>query len=191
MSLVFTEGKALVDIVLAQIEELGSGGTVSKTYNFKTNSEAGIQPYLSEGTENTLRVKNEIIASTRTEDIVIGYDITLTQNELIAEVLALVDGGTVKYDELEPTKVIGYSAPAAGIVVNRKAMNIILYTAEKDTAGDIIGYVKLKFVNGKGTPVSYTLKDGEFFIPQMVIKTRPKTGALPVDIDFVDALPVA
>lgn len=185
----YTDGKALVDIVLAQVEELSALGVVTKTHSFKTASEAEIEPEVSEGDEQILRVKNDILAINRTEDIVIGYNITLKQNELIPEVLALVDGGTLKMDEIETTKVIGYSAPSPGVTVARKTVNVILYTAEKDTAGEILGYVKFKFTNAKGTPVTYSMKDGDFFVPEMALKSRPKSTEVPVDIDFIDVLP--
>ena len=190
-----TEGMPLVDIALAQAitytEELeGAGLVVDKTISFKTADEAEVEPEVSEGEENILRVKNQILAINRTEDIVIGYNLTLKNNELILEMLQLVDGGEFKYDSGESTKVIGYIAPKPGVVVERKPFDLVLYSAEKDTGGDVVGYAKFTFKNTKGTPVKYSLKDGEFFVPEMELKSRPKPSQVPVEIDFVDKLPL-
>ena len=66
-----------------------------KTYTLTDQaSQANIEAYVSEGQQQVLRVRNVIKAQNNTEDIVLGYDITLTAVVMLPEVLALIDGGT-------------------------------------------------------------------------------------------------
>lgn len=191
MALTYAEGMPLVDISLAQVITYvqPAGTVVDKTINFVTANEADVEPAISAGDEKIFRVKNQIIAINRTEDIVIGYDVTLKNNELIMELLALVDGGDLVFDEIETTKVIGYDAPSTGGVVEREAFDLALYCAEKDQSGDTVGYVKFLFKHTKGSPVKYTFKDGEFFVPEMKVSSRPKSTDFPVEISVLTALP--
>lgn len=152
-------------------------------------SEAEVTAYVSEGEEKELRVKNVIKAQNKTEDIVKGYDTKLISATMIPEILALIDGGTLRYDDLDPAKVVGYDAPAIGEVVERTPYTMDIYTEEKDTNGDTLSYVRFSYLHCKGTPVNYTLKDGEFFVPELISKSRPKKGEKPVSIDFLDELP--
>jgi len=250
-----TEGKSLVNIVRAEIvtEE-----TTPITITFDTAQEASVEPFVSEGEENIQRVKNKILAVNRTEDIVVGYDTTLINNTLIAEALAIIDGGTLSYslvtlaealgtgddtevvfnfnetpisiqaiyvDGVETTdftavggaitmdtapasgiavtgdctyavstfetgaEVVGYNAPIAGTAVARKLFTLNLFTEEKDIDGETLKYAKFSFAHNKGTPVKYSIKDGEFFVPEFTAKARPKSGESPLSINYLDTLP--
>ena len=152
-------------------------------------SEATVTAFVSEGTENELRVKNTIKAQNKTEDIVKGYDITLISATMIPEILALVDGGTLTYDSEDPTKVIQYDAPVVGSSVNRTPFTVKIYTAEKDVNGDDKSYVCFSYKHCTGSPVNYSLQDGEFFAPELTFSSRPKMGESPVSIEFLDELP--
>lgn len=167
---------ARVDIVTEE--------TVPKTYTLtEVATEAGVEAYLSEGIEEELRVKNTIKAQNKTQDIVMGYDITLTQATMIPEILALVDGGT--YDE-ETKK---YSAPVIGTPVDRTKFTLHIYTEQKDGDGSNAGFVKFIYKNCEGKPLSYSLVEGEFFAPEMSATSRPKLGASPVEFEILDELP--
>ena len=152
-------------------------------------SEARCTAFVSAGAENELRVKNVIKAQNKTEDIVKGYDTVLISATMVAEVLALIDGGEVTYDDEDTDKVIQYDAPVVGEVVSRKPFTAKVYTAEKDADGSDVSYVCFEYLHCKGTPVNYSLVDGEFFAPELTFKSRPKMGESPVSIKFMDALP--
>ena len=122
-----TQGLPLVNIVLAEVI---TEDTVPETWYFDTAQEANIDPNLSEGEENVLRIKNKILATNRTEDIVVGYDTTLSANTLLPELFAIVDGGKLVYDSVDTDKVVSYDAPLAGIPVKRKSFTLNLYTEE-------------------------------------------------------------
>lgn len=146
-------------------------------------SEAEVTAYVSQGEEKELRVKNVIKAQNKTEDIVMGYDLKLISATMIPEILALVDGGT--WDPL--TKK--YSAPPIGAPVTRTPFTMNIYTEEKDGDGSTKSYVQFVYKNCKGKPVNYTLKDGEFFVPEMSATSRPKLGASPVEFEILEELP--
>ena len=178
----------LANIVKVEIE---TEEEVSKKYGLTdVASEASIEAFISEGEEAELRVKNIIKAQNKTEDIVKGYDITLTSATMVPEILALVDGGNLVYDDVDQTKVVSYEAPKVGQTVSRIQFTAKIYTAEKDVDGEDISYVCFEYKHCKGTPVNYNLVDGEFFAPELTFKSRPKLGESPVSITFLDSLPV-
>jgi len=146
-------------------------------------TDAEVIAYLSEGEEKALRVKNVIKAQNKTEYIVMGYDIKLISATMIPEILALIDGGTWT----PATKK--YAAPPIGSPVNRIPFTMNIYTEEKDGDGSTLSYVKFIYKNCKGKPVNYSLKDGEFFVPELNATSRPKLGASPVEFEILEELP--
>ena len=146
-------------------------------------TDAEVIAYVSQGQEKELRVKNVIKAQNKTEDIVMGYDVKLISATMIPEILALVDGGT--WTPL--TKK--YTAPVIGSPVERKPFTMNIYTEEKDGDGSTKSYVKFVYRNCKGKPVNYSLKDGEFFVPELNATSRPKLGASPVEFEILEELP--
>lgn len=146
-------------------------------------SEAEVTAYISEGQEQELRVKNTIKAQNKTQDIVMGYDIRLVSATMIPEILALIDGGT--WDEINKK----YSAPVIGTPVERTKFTMHIYTEEKDADGSTKSYVKFSYLHCEGLPTNYSLQDGEFFVPELTAKSRPKMGESPVSFEILDELP--
>ncbi len=156
-------------------------------YQFDTASEASAEASVSSGSEQELRIKNQILAQNNTEDIVKGYDITLNDSTFAPEVFALIDGGV---STIEGDEFVSYTAPTAGSVVERTKFQSSVYTAEKDYDGAILGYIRFVFPHCKGTPASISVKDGEFYAPSYKLKSRPKKGESPVKIEKLPSLPV-
>lgn len=178
---------ALANIARVEIE---TEETTPKQYRLTdVASEAEVTAFVSEGQETELRVRNVIKAQNNTENIVKGYNTRLVSVTMVPEVLALVDGGTLRYDTEAPEKVVGYDAPPVGTPVNRQLFTAHIYTEEKDADGSTKSYVKFSYLHCKGTPVNYSLQDGQFFAPELNFRSRPKFGESPVKIDFLDTLP--
>lgn len=177
------EERVLANIVRAEITEEEEGG---KTYVFTTSSEASIKPFVSEGSEKIHRVKNTILGSIRYEDILLGYEIKLVNNTFCPELLSLVDGGTHETDE--NGSFVKYSAPVVGEVTERKNLTVSLYTEEVDCDGDAKDYFKFTFKHAKGKPVEYSLKDGEFFVPELTLLSRARTGESSVEVEVLAAI---
>jgi len=146
-------------------------------------SEAEVIAYLNEGIEEVLRVKNTIKAQNKTADIAMGYDVTLTSATVIPEILALIDGGTWDSSGKE------YDAPSIGTAVDRTLFDLDIYVEEKDGDGSTKGYVQFTYKNCEGSPLNFSMQDGEFFVPEMVLKSRPKLGASPVSFKILTELP--
>lgn len=186
LNLQFHAATTPVEFPLANIArvEIITEEDVPKEYKLTdVATDADVIAYVSKGEEKELRVKNVIKAQNKTEDIVMGYDIKLISATFIAEILALVDGGT--WDPL--TKK--YVAPPIGAPVERTPFTMNIYTEEKDGDGSTLSYVKFVYKNCKGKPVNYSLKDGDFFAPELNATSRPKLGASPVEFEILEELP--
>jgi hypothetical protein len=115
-------------------------------------SEANVEAFLSEGKEDILRVKNVIKALNKLEDIAMGYDITLSTVTMLAEVFALIDGGTLvtaDVAQVETATVVGTVTTAgnAKVTVTANGMtgspkDISVAVAENDTASDVAGKIR-------------------------------------------------
>lgn len=158
-----------------------------RVMSFDTASEASVEAQISAGAETELRVKNQIHAQNMTEDIVKGYNITLTDSLFSPDVFALVDGGTGTASEGEFSK---YAAPVAGQVTERIKSKLVVYAAEKDYDGNTLRYTAFIFPHASGSPSSVKLKDGEFYAPSYTFKSRPSKGSSPMTILNLPALPV-
>lgn len=159
------------------------------SYSFKTASDANVEPDVSEGEENILRVKNTILATNKTEDIVIGYAVTVTDNVFNPELFALIDGGTIEFDETETDKFVSYDAPVSGQPVTKKLFTVDFYSEHKDASGETLGYMKFTFKHCKGKPVKYSIVDGEFQVPEMQFVSRPANGESPARYEYLETLP--
>ncbi len=153
----------------------------------ETNTDAGCEPVISEGKEEELRSKNRIIAQVMTEDLVKGYDLTLKDTVVVPEEFALIDGGTLTMAQGDTR--FTYTGPQTGSVISRKKFVTDIWTEEKDTDGETIGYQRFRFRSCKGTPVKFSIKDGTFFAPEYTIKSRPSSKQTPVEIKSFDDLP--
>lgn len=145
-----------------------------------TSDEVGIEAVVSEGDETEKRVKNTIIAQNMTEDIVKGYDLTVKDAVLSPKPFALTDGGAATYNTAEDK--YHYTGPQLGSALSRTRFVMDVWTEEKDVDGEVTGYVRFRFRHCKGSPVKFSIKDGEFFTPEYTIKSRARKNESPIDI---------
>lgn len=164
-----------------------TNGTNALVMHTTTANKTGCEPKVDEGKEETLRSKNRIIAQNITEDLVIGYDVTLTDVVVEPETFALCDGGTLEWNADKDH--FKYSGPATGLVVNRKRCTVDVWSEEKDADGETLGYQRFRLPNCKGSPVSFSIEDGKFCAAEYKFKSKPKGGQSPIYIDTFDALP--
>ena len=188
---ILSSGLALCNIVRVK---LVTDETEPKTFVIDTAQSAAVEPSVSEGADEELRVKNRILAQNRTEDILKGCDITLTDVLWTPEVFSIIDGGTATYaetagDGVEKGDFISYAAPVAGQVADRTRFTMTVYTQENDIDGDPKGYLAVSFPNCKGAPVSANFEDGTFMASEYTIKSRPKTGQSPYSYERMKSLP--
>lgn len=193
-----TEGDILYNVVRVDIEEIDEAtGNVKEggeTYTIKCDSEISIEAVINEGNKVTLRDSKKILARAEDEDLVEGYNLTLTTVKFPIAVIPIIQGGTLKKstESGQTGKIIGYSAPTmAEGVTNKKYFRLTAYS-ENRLEDAIVNYAKVTFWRCKGKPVNLNLKK-DFFAPQFDVKCteNAKINKSPYDIDYVAALPVS
>ena len=136
-----------------------------------------------------LIVKGVLIAQKPQVTTVTGNTLVITDNVFNPELVKILQGGTIKYSNSEPTKVIGYTPPAVGSSDKGEVFDLMAYSAIYDSAGLIKGYERITYPNCQGVPVAFNSQDGAFRAPEYTINSAPNNGQAPYDIDIVDALP--
>lgn len=175
-------GMAIIGIEAACIK------TASKYYLIKTASEAEIKGTVDSGEDKPLRKGNRLLARHKTDDLITGYEISLSDLMVYPEVVALIDGGVVTNEPAGTFK--SYAGPVTGKEVTRTPFTLELYCANKDTGNNIISYQKLTFTGCRGkSVVEWSLKDGDFFAPKYTIESMPAVGESPMSMEIVTQLP--
>lgn len=165
------------------------GEETATSYVFETATSCTFTAAVSSGQEVEQRVKNALCGMIKTDDIVKGYDIELEDQRLIAEVLALVDGGTLETAESGSGGWTKYTAPAIGTAVERKPFTLTMYTSDRNADGDAIEYYAWEFKTCRGKPVGGSSADNQFTNMKYTIQSRPAFGVSPMTVSRVEELP--
>lgn len=136
-----------------------------------------------------LIVKGVLIAQKPQVTTVTGNTLVITDNVFNPELVQILQGGTIKYDNSEPKKVVGYTPPVVGSSDKGKVFDLMAYSAIYDAAGLIQGYERITYPNCQGVPVAFNSQDGAFRAPSYTINSAPNNGQAPYDIDIVKTLP--
>ena len=172
---------ALCDVVMTQIKV--NGGT---THSFATADEIACEPVIEEGETKSLTIKNKLVASKQTPDMVLGHDITCKDNVFTPSLLADIQGGTVS----ESGKFTKYTAPNVGAMPNTKSFDFIVYVEVVGDDGATGEYLKYTFPNCKGSFISPNFEDGEYYANEYKIKSRPALNTSLYEVELVEELPV-
>lgn len=175
---------ATIDCCLVTIE------TADGEFGFDTANRVGVEPQIEEQEAVKLIVKGVLRAQKPKVSTLTGNTITLADNVFNPELVLVLQGGTIKYDAQEPTKVIGYTPPVAGSADKGEVFKLNCYSAQYNAAGQIVQYEKIQYPNCTGTPVAFSSEDGVFRAPEYTINSAPNTGEAPYDISYVTTLPV-
>lgn len=178
------ETKIIANIVKVELEIIGEDGGV---YSWETASKATITPFVHEGEEEILRVKNRILAINRQEDLIAGYDIEFEDNAFVPEIFAIIDGGELIYDDLTD-EIKSYKSPKAGEISERKRFNLSIYTEEKDLDGFAKSFLKFSVKNCLGKPATFDIEDGQFVVPSFSITSRPRKAERALEVEFLESL---
>jgi len=157
--------------------------------NVSTAQTAELDPILSNGEEKVLRDDDIVLAIARTPDLCYGYDFKFTDATFDLIVASLIEGGTLVYDSVDTTKVIGYDSPLMAQGATMKPFMAEVYVANY-RGNSIINYAKIQLNNCSGkAPKMAFAKD--FYAPSFEVDAREATIAgLPMkQVTFVDALP--
>lgn len=156
-----------------------------------TSESVEFEPTFSEGEEQIARSDEKVLAIVRTDDLLIGYDVTFKDNTFDPEIAGLVEGA-VLYKDSANGAIKGYRSPKLSEGNSKmKPFRINLYVANYQ--GDsIVNYVKVTLNNCSGKAPKFSASK-EFYAPEYTIKAREATRAnLPIkSVTYVDELPTA
>lgn len=178
---------ATIDVVLVVISQ--TVNNVTTMYGLTTGSKIAVEVQTETKDPVKLIVNGRLIAQKHQQVTVTGNKITLTDNVFTPEIVKMLQGGTIKYDSVDVTKIIGYTPPQVGDTAEILPFELQAYSARYDAAGLIIGYEKISYPNCKGEPVALNSENDVFRAPEYTINSAPQSGQAPYDIDYVDALP--
>ena len=152
-----------------------------------------IQVEVQSETEDAVKliVKGRLIAQKGETVTVTGNQITLTDNVFNAELVKILQGGTILTDQTTGD-FIGYRPPVVGDTEKGKTFKLKAYSSIYNAAGTLTGYERITYPNCVGTPIAFESEDGTFRASDYVINSAPAEGEAPYELDIigVDELPV-
>lgn len=177
---------ATIDCALVTIS-VGEGEE-EREFGFDTSNSISVEPQLEEQEAVTLVVKGILRAQKPKSTTITGNQITLTDNVFNPELVQILQGGTIEWDQ-NTGRLKRYIPPVAGSNDKGKVFKLNAYSAHYDAAGIIVDYEKIIYPNCQGQPVAFSSEDDTFRAPEYTITSAPKKGEAPYIIEYVDALP--
>ena len=186
-----------IDVVLVTIKPNDSEIEIA----LDTASQIQVSPQTESEDAVKLIVKGRLIAQKPSTTTITGNTITLKDNVFNAELVKILQGGTVKFwtdaqkttegDEDTGNGVSSYTPPVAGSSDKGQVSTLCAYSAIYDAAGIITGYEKIEYPNCQGVPVAFGSEDGAFRAPEYTVNSAPKEGQAPYKISYLkpDGLP--
>lgn len=175
-----------IDVVLVSVTPYREG---ADEIILDTANRIGVTVATETIDKTTLIVKGRLIAQKPAVTTVTGNTIVLTDNVFNPELVKILQGGTIKYSDEDPTKVIGYTPPVLGSGEEGELFKTKAYSAIYNAAGVITGYECITYPNCKGVPIALSSEDGVFRASEYTINSAPVNGEAPYDIDVVSELP--
>lgn len=175
-----------IDVVLVSIQTYASG---SDELILDTANQIQVTVATETTDKVTLIVKGRLIAQKPQKTTVTGNTIVLTDNVFNPELVKILQGGTIKYDSSDKTKVVGYVPPVAGSDEEGELFKLKAYSAIYNSAGIITGYECITYPNCQGVPVSFNSEDGAFRASEYTINSAPANGEAPYEMEIVSELP--
>ena len=179
---------ATVDCILVTLET-ADGECAVTPLGFDTANQIQVEVQMEEQEAVKLIVKGILRAQKRGTSTITGHQITLHDNVFNPELVLLLQGGQIVYDDVDTDKIIGYDPPVSGSSENGEAFTLNAYTVQTDHSGDVIQYEKISYPNCHGVPVAFSSEDNVFRAPEYTITSAPKQGEPPYVLRYVDTLP--
>ena len=170
---------------IAGVEIKVNGGA---THALNTAEEASCEAVIEEGEARSITKAGKILAKKETPNAVTGHNITLRDLAFTPKVLADVQGGTIT-NTSEGGKFQKYTAPNCGAIKNTKKFDLVVYVEVVGEDGETGEFLKVTLPNCTGSFISPNFKDGEFFVAEYTIKSRPALNTALYTIELVEELP--
>lgn len=182
-----------IDCELITIETVvtpaqGSTPAVTREFGFTTANKLGVEPQIETTDGVKLIIKGKLKAQKKEQTTITGHQLTLTDNVFNPELVKILQGGTITYDESD--NLVSYTPPVIGSEERGEVFKLNAYSAQYNAAGQIVNYEKITYPNCTGVPVAFNAEDGAFRVPEYTINSAPDTGEAPYVISYVGTLPV-
>lgn len=180
---------ATIDVVLVTVQAEKDGVATGDELALDTANKIAVTVNQETTDAVKLIIKGKLKAQKPGEVTVTGNNIVLTDNVFNPELVKMLQGGEVVFDEEDTTKFKKYTPPAAGANVNSDVFTLSAYSAIYNAAGLIKGYEKITYPNCQGQPIGLSSEDGVFRVPEYTINSAPDIGEPPYVLEIVEALP--
>lgn len=184
----FKKGNEIPTIDVAMVTITTKGATPTEIA-LTTANKVGVSPVIETKDAVKQIIKGKLIAQKPQESTVTGNTIVLSDNVFNPELVKILQGGTITYDDIDPTKFKKYVPPVVGSSDTGETFDVNLYSCIYDTAGTLTGYEKISYPNGRGVPIAFGSEDGVFRATEYTINSAPSTGQAPYEIEIVTTLP--
>lgn len=192
IGLQFFANKAPTEIATIDVAMVTVAATTGDTYLITTDTKIQVEPVYEIQEAVKLVVAGVIKAQKPEIKKMVGNKITLTDNVFLPEIVKMFQGGTIVFDEVVTTKIVGYTPPdmnatsGLGEVLTLKA-----YSAQYNSAGTLLQYECIEYKTCRAEPVAFSSENGIFRAPAYVLNSTPASDEPPYTITYIAALPTA
>lgn len=183
MAIMKVSNSSTIDVVLVTFRQ---GDTEIAVV---TSSKVGAESNLETEEAKTNIINGVLIAQKRGKSTLTGTTLTLTDNTFSADVVKMVQGGTIIYDA-DGVTITGYRPPKAGEIADLTPFEACFYTSEYDESGLITRYEKMTYPNCTSDPVAFSSEYNNFRTMEYKITSAAASGEYPYQLDYVDELPI-
>lgn len=166
-----------------------TAGETPKEYAITTGTKVAVAPEIEVTDAVKLIIKGILKAQKPEMKTLTGHTITLTDNVFSPEVVQILQGGEIEYDDVDEDKIVGYTPPVAGSAPGGEPFILCCYSAQYNAAGQIVQYEKIEYPNCVGSPLGLGSEDGVFRASEYAIFSAPDIGEAPYEISYVSTLP--
>ena len=147
-----------IDCELITIETVvtpasGNDPAVTREFGFTTANKLGVEPQIETTDAVKLMIKGKLKAQKKEESTITGHQLTLTDNVFNPELVKILQGGTITYDQ--SGNLTGYTPPVIGSDDKGEVFTLNAYSAQYNAAGQIVNYEKISYPNCTGVPVAF------------------------------------
>lgn len=175
---------ATIDVELITITTSGDSPV---ELGLKTASQLQVDPQIETTDAIKLIIKGILVAQKRQVDTITGNSLTMTDNVFNPELVKIIQGGEIEYDEEGNFKK--YVPPVVGEEYTPVPFTLNVYSGHYDASGIVIDHEKTTYPNCTGVPISMASQDDVFTAPSYTIISAPGKGEAPYEIEMVKDLP--
>ena len=190
IGLQYFANKAPTEIATIDVAMVTVGASSGDTYCITTDTKIQVEP-IYEIQEAVKLVVAGIVKAQKPEiKKMVGNKITLTDNVFLPEVVKLLQGGTIEFDDEDDTKIVGYTPPNMNATTGLgEVLTVKAYSAQYNSAGTLVQYECIEYETCRAEPVAFSSENGIFRAPVYVLTSTPAASSPPYEITYVAALP--